>query len=241
MASLTPTLRSRSPRFPSHSVNEAIEFVSRIYAGVHRSQVDSLTALKLMGFAGKSGASAQALGSVRQFGLIEGVGDKTRVSELAMRILEPASNAERSEAIREAAKQPEVFKLVHDRFDGRIPSANEPMRAFLIRELGFSKNGAEDCLKSLRQTIEQSELERPGNFEPHSGLNTVPSAVSEDSLFSPSSINDDVTESNSSETMRIRLTRDCFAELKLVGTVSEKAITNLIRHIDLMKEVWAED
>ncbi len=62
---------------------------------------------------------------------------------------------ERLESIREASKQPEVFRLLHDRFDGRIPTANEPLRAFLIRELGFSKNGADECIKSLREFMNQ--------------------------------------------------------------------------------------
>lgn len=89
MSNPASSVRTRSPRFPGHSVNDAIEFARRIYDGAHTSQIDSLTAIKLMNFSGKSGASATALGSVRQFGLIEGVGEKTRISNLALKILEP--------------------------------------------------------------------------------------------------------------------------------------------------------
>src|SRR4051812_23505010 len=95
MAILPASERTRSPRAPKHSLQEAIGFAQAIYDAVHRSQIDSNTAFRLMGFAGKSGSSATALGSMRQFGLIEGLGEKTRITDLALKILEPASAFER--------------------------------------------------------------------------------------------------------------------------------------------------
>ncbi|MDO9368040.1 MAG: hypothetical protein Q7T68_05670 [Sphingopyxis sp.] len=226
-------------------MTEAVEFVRRIYDGVHRSQIDSITALKLMGFSGKSGASAAALGSVRQYGLIEGIGDKTRVSELALGILEPASDTERLDSIREASKQPEVFRLLYDRFDGRIPTANEPLRAFLIRELGFSKNGADECIKSLRESMNQIGEPELANLPESASAPTN----NGDAIFSDARKSAIIAETaptpqlpaGSQKRLSIPLTRECSAELTLVGVVSEKALLNLIRHIDLMKEVWAED
>lgn len=227
--------RSRSPRFPSYPIKDAIVYAERIYAGVHRSAIDAQTAFRLMGFAGKSGASATALGSIRQFGFIEGVGDKTRVSDLALRILEPVSVSERREAILEASRKPEVFKSIIERFDGRIPSADEPVRAYLIRELGFSKRGVEECLASLRSTLEMvDELSRqvevssaPDRGAP-SGEQT---AASSTRLDAPDGV----------QTIRIPLTRECSVDLHFTGPITDKALTNLIRHIQLTKEVWAEE
>lgn len=237
MSNPASSVRTRSPRFPGHSVNDAIEFARRIYDGAHTSQIDSLTAIKLMNFSGKSGASATALGSVRQFGLIEGVGEKTRISNLALKILEPESPTERMEALREAAKQPEVFRQVYDRFDARIPAANEPIRAYLIRELGFSKSGAEDCLRSLRETIEQSDLNRSESSD------SLPAEIPDRVLAQNDRIDFSANPPSDplAELIKIPLTRECSAELRLSGTVSEKALNNLIRHIELMKEVWVED
>jgi hypothetical protein len=37
------------------------------------------------------------------------------------------------------------------------------------------------------------------------------------------------------------LTKECSVELKFEGPVTLKAVDNLIRHIDLMKDVWADE
>jgi hypothetical protein len=232
MATLT-----RSPRAPRYSLAEAIGYVSRIYDGVHRSAIDATTAYQLMGFAGKSGTSATALGSVRQFGLVEGIGDRTRVSDLALRILEPASPDELHDALQEALRQPTVFKAIMERFDGRLPAANEPIRAFLIRDLGFSKQGAEECISALRTSIKQVG-------EP--SVEALPSSVQQsESIVAESGAQfaEQRTEksSNVRELIRLPLTKDCAVELRFDGLVTTKAIGNLIRHIDLMKDVWAED
>ena len=247
MSRLSPADRSRSPRFPSHSLEQAIEFTKKIYEGVHRSPVDSLSAMQLMGFTGKNGASATALGSIRQFGLIEGTGDKTRVSALALKILEPIDQHEMEAAVNEAASYPAVFGQILGRFDGRLPSANEPIRAFLIRELGFSKSGADDCLEAIRATLQfkdgiaSSATESKfaaADLDAKLDLDRSPKGAREtaESSFGVGHSLHDASD----EHMLIPLTRECKASLRFHGTVSEKAISNLMKHIELMKEVWAE-
>ena len=240
MASLDTRNRSRSPRFPSHSIKEAMRFVSQIYDGVHRSTIEPDIAYQLMGFSGKSGASAKALGSIRQYGFIEGVSHSTRVSDLALRILEPVSENERIEAIFDASREPEVFNQIFDRFDQRIPNADEPVRAFLIRELGFSKKGAEDCLASFRETI--SFVEALPQPQPIINEARDEAIDDEDHSAKIKPFSDSTSEGKSrGAVMRVPLTRECSAELAFSGEVSEKALQNLIRHIELMVEVWEED
>lgn len=224
--------RSRSPRFPSYPIKDAIVYAERIYAGVHRSAIDAQTAFRLMGFAGKSGASATALGSIRQFGLIEGVGDNTRISDLALRILEPGTPTERRDAILEAARKPEVFRSIIDRFDGRVPTSDEPVRSYLIRELGFSKRGVEECLASLRAT-----LEMVGDFSPDSPPTQHPSEPPQEG----SKLQNEPESPSHADSIRIILTRDCTVALRFNGTVTERALTHLIRHLELTKESLAED
>lgn len=124
MSSLLPKDRSRSPRFPSQTLEESLRHARLIYEGVHRSMIDSESAYRLMGFSGKTGTSAKALGSLRQYGLIEGIGDKTRISDLALAIIEPESEDERSGAIARAARNPDVFSSVLNRFAERVPQAD---------------------------------------------------------------------------------------------------------------------
>jgi hypothetical protein len=195
-----------------------------------------------MGFAGKSGSSAKALGSLRQFGLIDGLGENTRVSDLAFAILEPVSENEKGEALIEAATKPDVFRDVLNRFDNRIPQANEPIRAFLIRELGFQNKAAESCIGALRdsfafasvessesQSAEETSSDGNGDEGPPTDSNTegpAPSAVQENG--------------KTTEFVAIPLSKTCKAEIRLVGDIDHDAINRLIQHIELMKNVWAD-
>jgi hypothetical protein len=247
MSSLPSTERSRSPRYPSHSLEQALEFVRRLYEGVHRSAVDSLTAVKLMGFAGRSGASATALGSVRQYGLIDGVGDRTRVSDLALSILEPGSPEELASSVVQASKQPLVFGKILERFEGRLPSANEPVRAYLIRELGFSKRGADECLSSLRETqsfVQSFDVPQSASAaaeRPETGYAlTVHPAVSASEATHVSLGSSHATPTSESELIVIPLTKDCRVEMRFDGEMTKRAIDKLLRILELMKEDSAE-
>lgn len=232
--------RSRSPRAPKHSLRQALEFSRKIYDGVHRSPIDSGVAFELMGFAGKSGSSATALGSVRQYGLIEGTGERTRISELALTIFEPSDIVEYNAALNEAAWKPDVFKSIYTRFDGRIPNADEPLRAYLIRELGFSRAGADETLTALRETLLTAKSPVSA-VVPEIDAEPRDIVVAKADIGSDVGVQKDVQSSQVSELLRIPLTRDCAAELRLTGVVSEKALANLVRHVQLMMEVWSED
>jgi hypothetical protein len=243
MAVIAAKDRSRSPRYPSYALEDSIGHAGKIYAGVHRSPVDSDTAFRLMGFAGKSGASAKALGSMRQYGLIEGIGENTRISDLSLKILEPASADERAEAVVHASTAPDVFRSISDRFNGKIPSVDEPIRAFLIRELGFSKSGADECISALRKTLAYVRI-----FEAESDSSQPiiqESAVSSNSQTAPSELATQPVSApslaNAGEFMRVRLSRDCTVELRFEGKLESKALENLLRYIELQKEVWLED
>lgn len=242
MSSLNPRDRSRSPRFPSQSLDESLRHAEAIYHAVHRSSVDSATIYQLMGFSGKTGTSAKALGSLRQYGLIEGIGEKTRISDLALAILEPESASEKASAIRTSSKNPDVFGEVLTRFDGRVPQADEAIRAFLIRELGFQKNSADECIKSLRQSLAFADsFSRDFEADPQSVL--VDEAPLAEEFSKPERGAEVQREARSTdgELLIIPLTKECRAELRIVGKLNSRAIKNLIRHIDLLADVWAED
>jgi hypothetical protein len=226
--------KSRSPRFPGRSLEEAATLAKKIYEGVHTSSVDSLTAYRLMGFSGKSGPSSIALGSVRQFGLIEGVGDKTKITSLALQILEPASERERSDALAAAARLPDVFSSIFQRFDGRIPSADEPVRAFLIRDLGFSKSGSDDCLQSLRATLRFVGDSAQAEPEPDGDQQDITREAQQTRVAGKSG------NMVKSDVFRLPLTKSCVAELRFEGDLSERAVEVLQQHIELMKGIWAE-
>lgn len=247
MSVRTAAERVRSPRYPGYSLPKAVDFAERAYRGVHRSAVDSMTFLKEMGFAGRSGASATALGTVRQYGLIQGYADDTRVSDLALSIFEPLSNSERIKALREAASSPTVFKQVYERFSGKLPNSNEAIRAFLVRELSFSSKAADECVSSLRDTeayiesftaSESPTAEIPGI--PDSGESSLPSIT--ELAVSPPVSNVSLAQEvqTFSDSVSFKLTRDCRVELRFMGPASEVALNALLKYIELMRDSAAE-
>jgi len=198
-----------------------------------------------MGFTGKNGASATALGAVRQFGLVDGLRGDIRISELGLRILEPGNKGEYIDALHEAVDQPDVYAAINAQFSEGVPRSDEPIRSFLIRTLGFSKSGADDCIASFRESATELEretsrmmVERTETAEPEL------QAVSFDNIATVSRDivrrEENVASSSAAEFVRIPLTRECSAELRFSGPITSDAVTRLLRYIDLMKDVWAE-
>lgn len=241
MSSLSPKDRARSPRFPSQALEDSLRHARLIYEGVHRSSIDSHTAFRLMGFSGKTGTSAKALGSLRQYGLIEGTGDKTRISDLALAILEPESDLERSAAIQTAATNPDVFHAVLARFSDRVPQADEPIRAFLIRELGFQRGSADEFIGTLRESLAFAEAQIVRSESPTAEPLSETSEVIELEEQPDSKPNTPSRVEVATQSAIIPLSRECKAELKIYGPLNTRAIDNLIRHVQLLAEVWAEE
>ena len=247
MPSLSPKERTRSPRFPSQSLSDSLRHVQMIYEGVHRSPIDAETAFNLMGFSGKTGTSAKALASLRQYGLIEGMGGNTRVTDLAMAILEPESSNERARSIYRASRSPDVFDSVLARFDQRLPSVDEPIRAYLIRELGFQKNSADDLIQTLRESMALAESLQDslaGEDEvQHVDAIDLPDTVNNDLDRLDSGVQTLATDAVELPTQRasIPLGRDSRAELQLYGPLTAKSVSNLIKAIELLANVWSDE
>lgn len=240
MVEVTEFAQSRSPRYPRYSLEVAIGYARRLYDGAHRSVIDTHTAYKVMGFAGKSGASATALGAARQFGLVESVKGGIRISNLGLAALEPASPEERVFALHAAGNSPEVFAAIMSHFEGEPPRSNEPIRSYLIRTKGFSKSGADDCIASFRATFEF--LDREGETVPELAVadQSVPE-VSEQPERAAMDQPVGPVVGSSAEVLRIPLTKNCIASLSFSGALTHQALRKLVQHIELMQDVWAEE
>lgn len=244
MSSLNAKDRTRSPRFPSQNLQDSLRLIKLVYDGVHRSPIDAETAYRLMGFSGKTGTSAKALATLRQYGLIEGMGENTRVTDLALAILEPASEEERARSIFTASRRPEVFGSVLERFDQRVPQADEPIRAYLIRDLGFQKNSSDELIRVMRETLQFAESEQlEVTTSDARGESKATSEASGLSQSVPLERQDVTALSGAklpSQSASIPLTRECHAELSIYGPLNERAIRNLIRAIELLADVWED-
>src|SRR5271155_5888309 len=114
--------RVRSPNYPSLSLPEALEKVKLVYERQHTYGAPREVVVKSMGYNGINGASATAISALHKYGLLEGRGEEVRVSDRAMRYLNPMSDEERAEAIRDAAFEPTLFRELSEKFPGRLPN-----------------------------------------------------------------------------------------------------------------------
>ena len=238
--------RKRSPRFPSRSLSEALDYIRKIYDAVHVSPIDSSTIVQIMGFSGKSGASASALGSVRQYGLLNGIGESTQVSELGLQILEPESADEYQASLRRAAFSPKVFESISERFGGKIPSVDEPIRSYLIRDLGFSQSGAMECIATVRSTL--SDLNQIEGQLIDSTADSENRILETELPAEPTSIPRPVNPVEDLQNLWVKLThkaefplsKDSHAELRIHGEVTKKALQNLRAQIEYLVKVLDE-
>jgi hypothetical protein len=231
---------NRSPRYPRYALPAAINYARKLYDGAHRALIDTDTAYRVMGFAGKSGASSSALGAVRQYGMIEAPKGGVKVSTLGLQILEPASQKEFVEGLRVASRQPTVFCQIIEHFGEPLPRSDEPIRAFLIRNREFSKSGADECIASLRESltfVDDALGARAAQTEAEENQ-SISESVTEDRTLKSQARVDQRSEDQS---YRIPLTKECIAQLSFTGPISEQAFQRLLRHIELMREVWADD
>jgi len=123
-----------------------------VYAKDHLNQVPKAVIAEHMGYKGLSGASLPILSALNQYGLLEGRGDETRVSQRALNIVvhEPGSSGERLRAMREAAFSPDLFGEIVERFRGGNPS-DAAIRAHLL-SARFIPSAADTALRAYRET-----------------------------------------------------------------------------------------
>jgi hypothetical protein len=220
--------------------------IKKLFNGVHQSKVDVDTAAKVIGYSGSGGgAASSALGALRQFGLVDGLRGDVAVSDLALRILQPMDEEERVSAMREAAMKPEIFSRLVNQFGGRLPASDEPIRAFLIRQEGFSTAGANELIKTLRETLialpeaPRGLPTRPLDEEEEAQTNTA--ALEAPQQSAPQAAQAPSADLVPGELITLPLGHTAKAELRLLGEINAVTYSRLIRHLELLREMAAEE
>jgi hypothetical protein len=150
---------NRSPQYPIIGLKEAIEKARLVWQRDYTNELPRDVIASHMGYSGLNGKSLGLLSTVGKFGLLEGRGDKTRVTDLAVQIFaHEAGTPERIAAIRTAAEEPALFKEIATKFAGRSPS-DQALKAFLVTR-GFTHGGVDAVIRSFRDTegFVQSEV-----------------------------------------------------------------------------------
>lgn len=141
--------RMRSPNYPGIPLKQSIDLVTTIYREDRRNAIEKEDAAKHMGYSGLTGRTLKLLGALSQFGLLEKVGKgQVRVSAIAESIMHGIDEAERNNALLEAARSPTLFRRIRESFDS--PS-DRTITSFLMKE-GFTDAAVPPVLRSYNET-----------------------------------------------------------------------------------------
>jgi hypothetical protein len=155
--------KARSPSYPSISLREAVEKIERVYNADYQNAIPRSLVAQHMGYQGINGKSLGILAAVAKYGLLEGRGDESRVSDLAVRIIaHPPRSQERQLALLEAAARPELFAELDTRFGGGKGS-DQAIRAYLLTQK-FIPAGADLVIRAYRDT--KRFVEEEGVIDP---------------------------------------------------------------------------
>jgi hypothetical protein len=150
--------KMRSPNYPAVGLSESLERVRRLWTKEKRTRVDYAVAAEAIGYSGVSGPSRTMLASMKKYGLVDSDDKTVRVSDLALRILHPASDYEGLSALQEAALNPDLFRQA---FESLKEGSDGALKSHLINRLGFSEVGSKQFIKAYRDTIVTAKLDQP--------------------------------------------------------------------------------
>jgi hypothetical protein len=155
--------KARSPSYPSISLREAVEKIQRVYNQDYQNAIPRAIVAQHMGYQGINGKSLGILAAIAKYGLLEGRGNESRVSDLGVRIIaHPPGSTDRLLALLEAAGRPELFAELDARFAGGKGS-DQGIRAYLLTQK-FIPSGADLAIRAYRET--KRFLEEEGIVDP---------------------------------------------------------------------------
>ena len=151
-----PTLRKRSPRYPSISLEFALGKVLNVYSaeGRHPAPIDVVA--QHMGYkSANNGSALSAIASTSYYTLL----DRPKEGFLAVsREVEnykfAPSESDRSVLLEKWLRAPQIFADLLDTYPGKLPS--EANLKFDLIQRGFSPVAADECLRAFVASVEFS-------------------------------------------------------------------------------------
>lgn len=168
---------NRSPAYPFYSLERVVQLIVQFYEAAHFHFVPAMVAIDHWGYSHKSSNGQRTIAAVGHFGAIEekGAGKERaiRLSELGKRIAlgHAEQTADYWEAVRQAALAPKIYKLLWDKWGGRLPS-DAVIKHHLLLNMEFNPRAVDSFIKDFRATLQFA--------------NITPDDVSSDEDHSPS-------------------------------------------------------
>jgi hypothetical protein len=159
----------RSPSFPFVDLKKALERADTFRQVEGKHLVPVASAKKAWNLGDETAAGRRTVAALTQFGLFhdEGFGEarKVKLSEMALNILldKQPQSAERDELIRRAALTPPIHKELWGKWQNELPS-DATIETYLVRDRGFSSNGALDVIAEYKNTLAFAKLSQSDNM-----------------------------------------------------------------------------
>lgn len=156
----TKAQRHRSPRSPFIPLSKAVSRAAEFYK-VHRDHVAKLSAANVSwGMKVGSGAGAQTIAALRQYGLMQDAADGIKLTDLALRIVRDTRDVspERVGALREAVLNPTIFAEMLTKWPAGLPP-DADVQFYLVHERGFSEDAAKGVLANFKGSFEYANIE----------------------------------------------------------------------------------
>jgi len=151
-------MAARSPNYPSTSLGEAVEKLKLFFTEAQRNTVDAETAARAIGHKGLNGVTRMKLSAMKKYGLlVEGANGTVKITPLGLRIVHPSPDG-LEDALREAAFTPEIFRSV---YSTHANASTNVLTSYLIREKGFTPDGAQVFDKVFRETMSLAKPNSP--------------------------------------------------------------------------------
>lgn len=170
--------RNRSPNYPYLSLGDAIDKTCIVLDKDKLNPTSPEVIVGHLGYTNLNGTSRRVLAAMKDYGLLEEVGNKRyKVSNVGYKLCKNNETPEeRLKLLKEAALTPYFFRHLIEEYKGDLPSP-ETLVDYLVLEKDFSPDGARSLEKVLRETkefamisSEDFEIKQPDNQENSANL-----------------------------------------------------------------------
>ena len=237
----------RSPNCPHITFQEAAEKGRKVYAKERQHPAARKVIAEDLGYSGLNGRSLSLIGALRQYGILEGSGDTTRVSDDAVTYFVRDDGPEKTEAMKRMIYNPSLFEELKGQFGDALPSEGNLKHILVMK--GFSEDSAADVIRVYKANAElvggnTSEYTEPVEEpKPMSSAATSPvdTFVQSDAFRNFGAHSSPATSTVNTWTWTLSMPRSVRAALNIIGPVEKRDIVRLIKQLNALKEAFDED
>lgn len=227
----------RSPNCPQITFQEAAEKGRRVYTKERQHPAARKVIAEDLGYSSLNGRSLTLIGALRQYGILEGSGDTTRVSDDAVAYFVRDDGPEKNEAMKRMIYKPSLFEELKNQFGDALPSEGN-LKHILVTK-GFSEDSAADVIRVYRANLELVSGIVAGYTEPEEEqqtMSTVPVSIPNSTSVSPQR----VAAGNGAWNWPLSVPRGVNAQLVLTGQFTKADIARLKKQIEFLEESFDE-